>query len=172
MGLVLELEQPFLLHSVHVHVYENAAGVVLLALLHIVEQSLLPEVACAYCCQFHQTEALALTSQFLSHIVELAQLGLDFFAHEGIIHGDGLEFGGEGGVAAVVAPVGVEYPELGLARIAAFPAEIVHHFGEVVGVHRQTPLPAEPGIGLGLHLNESAHIRERLHVHCIGLAEL
>ena len=171
MGLVLELEQPFLLHSVHVHIHENAARVVLLALFQIVEQALLPEVARAYGSKFHKAEALAFASQFLAHLVELAQLGLELFAHEGIVHGDGLELGGEGGVAAVVTPIGVEYPQLCLARIAALPAEVCYNFREVVGVHRQAPFPAEVRIIPGLHLDESAHISKRLHVHRIRLAE-
>ena len=40
VGLVLELEQPFLHTPVHIHIHEDAASVVLLAALHIIQKPL------------------------------------------------------------------------------------------------------------------------------------
>ena len=45
VGLVLELEKPFLLLPVHIHIDEHRAGVVLLALLHVVQQAFVAQVA-------------------------------------------------------------------------------------------------------------------------------
>ena len=46
MGFVLELEEPFLLNAVDINVDENAAGVVLLALLQVVELAVRPQPTC------------------------------------------------------------------------------------------------------------------------------
>ena len=148
MCLVLELEQPLLLLSVHIHIYEYAAGIVLLADFHIVEPSGAAEISRAYGGEFHQTEALAFPSEFLAHRVELSEFILELSLHEGVVHPDGVEFGAEGGVTAMVAPVGVEYPEFGLGRLALFGGEILHHLAQVRRAHRQTPLFAESGIFL------------------------
>ncbi len=155
VGLVLELEEPGFLLAVHIHIHADAAGIVLLALLLVVEDTLFLQPAGSDGGQLHETEALTLASKFPAHGMELAELALDLALHEGVVHGDGVQLGVEGGVAAVVAPVGVEYPQLGLGGVPLLIAEVLHHLGEVVGVHGQAPLGAECGIFLRLHGSEA-----------------
>ena len=92
MSLVLEHQQPALLPPVHVNVDIDAAGVVLLTLLHIVQEALGAEVARANGGKFHQAEALALASQLAAYVVEASQLGLQLFLHKGIVNRDFRKF--------------------------------------------------------------------------------
>ena len=64
MGFVLELQEPFLGPAIDVHIDENAACVVLLAHLQVIEQSLAAQVTGTDGRQVHQADALALAPQF------------------------------------------------------------------------------------------------------------
>ena len=64
-------------------------------------------------------------------------------------------------MAAMVAPICVEYPQLGLVRIAALGGEISHHLHKVVGVHGETCLPAVCRRLVGLYLAESVESPDR-----------
>ena len=75
--------------------------------------------------------------------MEQAEATLYLVFHERLIHLDGLQYRGEGGVSAVVRPIGVEDTQFGLRRVPLLLAEVRHHFGEVIGIHRQPPLFAE-----------------------------
>ena len=92
MGLVLEHKQPALLHSVHIYVNVDAAGVVLFALLHIVKEALGAQVARPNGGELHQAEALALPSQLAAYVVEASQLGLQLFLHKRIVNRDFRKF--------------------------------------------------------------------------------
>ena len=61
----------------------------------------------------------------------------------------------------MVAPIGIQDTEFRLCGIAAFLAEVEHHFAQVVGIHGQTPVPAESGEILFLHLGEAIQLRQR-----------
>ena len=69
MGLVLELEKPFLSLSVHIDIDEDAAGVVLLALLEILELSDLAEISSSDGRKLHEAEALAFAAELLSDVI-------------------------------------------------------------------------------------------------------
>ena len=172
MGLVLELEQPAFLASVDVDIDEDAAGIVLLALLHVVQQALLPQVPGADGRQFHQAERLVFPAQFPADVMELAQDRFDLFLDERIIHLDGGQFRREGRMAAMVAPVGVEDPEFRLGRIALFAGEIPDDFPEVVRVHGQSPLLAEGSQVRFLHGRETFQHLDRLDVGLLAETEL
>ena len=167
MGFVLELQQPFLRAAVDVDVDIDAARVVLLALLKVVEQPLLLQVARAYRGELHEAEPPVVAAEFVADAPELREFGLELTAQEGVVHADLLKFGGEGGVAAVVAPVGVKYAQFCLGGVAPLAAEIFHDLPEVVGVHRQSPAAAEVRILAGLHLREAVERRQRLHVDLV-----
>ena len=55
MCLVLKLQQPTLHLAINIDIYEDATSVVLLALLHIIELTLLLEVAGTDGCKLHKT---------------------------------------------------------------------------------------------------------------------
>ena len=169
--LVLELQEPLLRLSVHVHVHEDAAGVVLLALLQVVQFALLAEPAGADRGEFHQAAGLVLPAEVRAHLLKQAQGLFQFGLHEGLVHRDLLQFGGEGGVAAVITPVGVQDPEFRLGRVPAFPAEIADHFGEVVGVHGEAVSLAEGGIIGRSHVREAGEVLQRLYVGLLAEGE-
>ena len=147
MSLVLELKEPFLrckltfiIHHVNVHIY--AASIVLLTHLHIVKQTLSLEITGSYRCHIHQVQALMLTTQVLADLHVEVESTVNLALYEGILDGNLLKLGGESGVAAVVAPICVKDAELSLVRITSLLLEIVHHLTKVVGIHRQSHLPA------------------------------
>ena len=138
MGFVLELQQPLLGLPVDIHVDEHRAGVVLLAHLQIVQQAAPLQTAGTDGGEVHQADALLLAAQLAADVQVEGQRLLNLRLHERLLDRDPLQFGGEGGVAAVVAPVGIQNAELRLARIATLAAEVAHHLAQVVGIHRQT----------------------------------
>ena len=68
VGLVLELEQPFLYPSVHIDVNIDAAGIVFLTDFHVVEQSLRFEVTRSDGGHIHKVETFLRTAEFLTHL--------------------------------------------------------------------------------------------------------
>ena len=135
---VLELKQPLLRLSVHIDVDENAAGVVFLTLLLVVEQSFLLQVTGADGRHVHQADRLAGTPQLFTHAAVEGQRLLHLALHERLVHGNLLQYGRKGGMAAMVAPIGIQYPELRFGRVSSFAAEIGHYLTQVVGIHCQT----------------------------------
>ena len=164
MGLVLELEEPFLGLPVHIDIHENAAGVVLLAHLQVVQLALLAQPAGADGRELHQAAGLVPAAEVRPHLLEQVQGGFQFGLHEGLVHRDLLQDGGEGGMAAMVAPVGVQDAEFCLGRIPALGLEVVHHFPEVGRVHRQAVALAEGEVLLRGQVDEARQVLEGLHI--------
>ena len=71
-------------------------------------------------------------------------------------------------MAAVVAPIGVQDAELSLRRVPAFPAEVVHHFAEVVRIHSQAVALAERSQGFFLHPNKARQVFQGLDIGLLG----
>ena len=78
----------------------------------------------------------------------------------------------------MVGPIGVEDTQFGLRRVALLLAEIRHHLGEVIGIHRQPPLLAE-SVQLGAaaclaycHLRETREVCQGLHIGSLVLRQL
>ena len=163
MGFVLELQEPFLGPVIDVHIDENAACVVLLAHLQVVEQSLAAQVTGTDRRQVHQADALALAPQFAADFQVKRQRAFDLVFHERLLDRNVLQLGREGRMTAMVAPVRIENPQLGFERIATLSPEIFDHFAQVVGIHRQTVLLAV-GIEFRIfHLPEPVQYRHRFH---------
>ena len=101
----------------HIDVDEYAAGVVLLADLHVVEFAGLPQITGADCGHVHEIQALALTAEFPAHLEIEVQCAVYVFLDEGIFDFEILQFCGESRVTAMIAPVGVQDPELSLVGI-------------------------------------------------------
>ena len=163
---VLELQEPLLGPPVHVHIDVDRAGVVLLRDLQIVQQPPLAQVARADRGDVHQADALVLAPQLAADAQVQRQRILDLLPHEGLLDGDALQLGRKGRMTAVVAPVGVQNPQLGLIGIAAFRTKVLHHLAQVVGIHRQPLLAAE---ALQLRLPHAREPVEHLHGAHLGL---
>ena len=164
MCLVLELEQPLLHFSVYIHVHEDAAGVVFLALLQVFQLALEAEPAGAQGGQFHQAEGFPLPAQVLPHLSGELQGTFQLGLHKAFFHRNFLNLRGKGGVAAMVAPVGIQDAEFRFRRIPALFPEVLHHLAEVVDIHSQAVLFAEGGEILLLHGGKAGKVFQGLHI--------
>ena len=112
-----------------------------------------------------------LTAQLAADAQVQRQRILDLRLGERLLDGDALQFGREGRVAAVVAPIGVENAQFGLIGIAALGAEILHHLAQVVVVHRQ-PHPLAVRLQLRIrHLPETLQYLDGLHLGLLHVAQ-
>ena len=163
MGLVLELQKPFLCLSVHVHVNEDRAGIVLFAYLHIVQQTLLLEVTGTDSSQLHEAQRLLIATQLRTNMVKIFQFRFYIVFDERVLYLDIFKDSGERSVTAVVRPVGIEDTQLRLRRVAVLVREVVYHAFEVISVHRQSPLLAEVCVLLTRHSGEACQRGQRFH---------
>ncbi len=76
VGLILELQEPFFGFPVHVHVDDDAAGVVFLALLLVIQDSFVLQIAGADGSQLHQAEGFVFAAEFAPDFLQLRQIGL------------------------------------------------------------------------------------------------
>ena len=170
--LVLELQQPFLCLAVHIHVHVDAAGVVLLADFHIVEQTFLFQIFRSYGSQVHKIQSLVLSAEFLAYFQIQIQSTVEFFFQERILDFDILKFRCECSMTAMIAPICIQNPEFGLVRVTAFRLEIIHDFPEVIGIHGQSHLPAIRSEFFFLHGSEAFQYLHRNHRSLLGIGKL
>ena len=109
MSLVLEEIQPILFLAVYVNFDLDGAGVDLLGLVEIFEDTLGLEVACADRAQIHEADGLVIAAQLVAqlHVAVKGSLRL------GVVDSDVFKHRVEGGMAAVVRPVGIHHLDLG-----------------------------------------------------------
>ena len=169
VGLVLKLQEPLLCLALDIYIDEDRASVVLLANLHIVEFSDLAEIACANRCKLHQAQRLLLTAEFLAHQAELCQCRLELLLHKRLVNLYLLDLGSEGGVTAVVAPIGIQNSQLGLCRVTMLRAEVLHNTTQVVGIHSQAVRLAVWLQILLLHIGKALQYRHRLNISLLGV---
>ena len=162
VGLVLELEQPLLLPAVQVYVDVDAAGVVLLTLLEVIELAVGAQPAGSYGGKLHQAEALVLAAELLAHVAEHIEGILELTLHERLVHRNLLNLGSESSMTAVVAPIRIEDAKLSLRRVAAFLPEIPHDLTEIVVAHGQAVGLAESVILPFRHGGKAAQVLEGL----------
>ena len=164
VGLVLEHQQPVLLLPVHIGGDMDGAGVDLLALVQLGQEAPLFQHLGADGGDVHQglgTLSGLLLAVDLHPGGEIPLIGrLD----GGIADLHVFQVGGEGGVAAVVGPVGVHHPHLGDGGV---PLLLVPEVGlqefQVVQVHGQPQGVQQAGQGLSVHGGKAVHC-----VHAVG----
>ena len=135
VGLVFKLQQPVLLLAVDVDLDLDRAGVDLLGLVQVLEQALLLEGFGADGGQVHQGHRLV-----LARVDGLAQLEIFVVGVPDVValNLHVLDAGGEGGVAAVVGPVGIDHADLGDGWGALFGLfKVLLAEGDISQVHRQ-----------------------------------
>ena len=135
VGFVLEHEDPVLGAAVGLNLDFHGAGVDLLALVECGDLAVCFELAHCHCRHIHERDRL-LASAELSADAEIILVGCadlrGFDRH--IVHSRE-----EGGVAAVIAPVGVDHADLGDGRVAVFGiAEVALAECNIVCIHRKT----------------------------------
>ncbi len=163
MGFILELQQPSLRLAVDFDIHKYRAGIVLLALLQIVEVSVGAQPACADSGKIHEVERLIGASEVGTHFIPEGDSLLDVGGGKRIVDIYGLKASSKGGMAAMIAPICVEDAYLRLFRVAPFGGKIFHGLHKVVGAHSEAHLPAQL---LRLRAGEGSEAADRFHRAC------
>ena len=157
MRLVLEHQDPVLRLAVHVHGDAHGAGVDLLALVQVRQQARGLERLGADGRDVHERHGLALTAEDLAQL-EVAVIGVK---NRRMVDVRAVDLRKEGGVAAVVRPIGVDHADLGDGGVALLlVAEVGLAEGDVVLVHGQTVVAHK---GRKTRRIQGRKARERLH---------
>ena len=110
VGFVFEHQQPiFLAAVVHGHLDLHRAGVDFFAFVLVGELAFRLELTCADGSQIHQGHGLVFPAQLFAG-VEVIFISL---LNGGLFDLYVVDVGREGGVAAVVGPIGVDHPDFG-----------------------------------------------------------
>ena len=183
VGLIFEKYQPlFRLGTaavVHFDGHDDRACVVLIRNLHIGQDPVRFQLLHAHQCQIHQADELVFAAliQILPGILVAAEGRLDGRIIISVLKGDILQFRGEGGMAAVIGPVGVQDTDLGHGRIPVlFPGEILLDKTEILEGHgqvqRSVELPQRRFIHIGKALQHRYVRRFRINVcQCFRLLQ-
>ena len=140
-GLVLEEEEPVLVGAVDVHLDLHGAGVDLLGLVQVLEDALGLEVLGADGAHVHKADGLAVAAQLVAHLEVAVKRGRDHL----VVNLHVLQGGAEGGVAAVVRPVGVDDADLGDGGDALLAGKVALAELDVGQVHGQAAVGYELG---------------------------
>ena len=169
MGFVLELEQPVLLGAVHVHGNVNGTGVDFLALVDVFQPAPLLEHLCALGGDVHQGDGPLRGLLGAVDLRLVPQILLIGGLHARVLQLRRVDAGGEGGVAAVVGPVGVHHANLSDGGVALLVlAEIVLQKLQIVQIHGQTHGREQVLQGLLVHGGEAGD-RGHLGGHLVAL---
>ena len=131
VGLVLEQQQPRLSDAVHGDVHLYRAGVDLLALVQLGQLPRGLQVLDGDGRQIHQADGLLAAAKGIPDF-QIVLVGL---LQQGVLKGHVVENGAEGGVAAVIGPVGVNHADFRDGGVAAFFPEIGLAEDDVVQIH-------------------------------------
>ena len=150
VGLVFEHEQPGFLHAIHVHVDFDGAGVDFLAHVDIGGLADLFKIFAAHGRHVHQIDGAG-GSALAIHGFPGRKIPAEGPLHGFLADIRMVDGGQEGGVAAVVGPVGVDHTDFRQGGVAMLGGEVIPAEGQVVVVH-----------GQAVFLHEFVHLR-RVH---------
>ena len=166
VGLVLEHQQPVLPAAVHLGGDVDGAGVDLLALVQLRQQPPLFQGLGADGGDVHQSLGPLGRLLFAVDLLPGGQVPVIGGPDRRVMDLHPVQMGGEGGVAAVVGPVGVHHPDL---RQGGFPMLRVPEVGleerQVLQIHGQTQPRQEGGKTRPVQGGEAC---DRLHVRWNG----
>ena len=131
VGLVLEQEQPVLILTVHIALDLDGAGVDLVGLVQIFQDALLLQLLGTDGGKIHHAAGLVLPAQIGAH----GHVAVKGLLHHGIVDLHIVQNGAEGGVAAVIGPVGVDHLDLGDGGVAVLRAEILLAELDIAKIH-------------------------------------
>ena len=144
VGLVLEQQQPGLGSAVHVHLQLHRASVDLRRFVHVLQDALLLQIAGGHGGHVHHIYGLCAAG-----LLAGGQIAFPGRGRVGVQQLDAIDGGVEGGMAAVIGPVGVQHSQLGHAGVPLLTGEIVAAAAQVGQVHGQTVF-ADVGGQLGV----------------------
>ena len=170
VGFVLKEKEPVLLAVVGVHLDLHRAGVDLLGLVQVGHLPLLFQVLGHNGADVHEVHRLG-AAQALAG-VQIVLIGL---LEDGTLELHGVNGGQEGGVAAVVRPIGVDHPQLGDGGVPVLGAEVIPAETQVIQVHGQAVVGHHGGQAVLVQLPEAVEGGHRLGdsvVHGQGVERL
>ena len=164
VGLVLEEEEPVLVLPVDVDLDLDGAGVDLLGLVEVRELARVLEPLGADGAHVHEADGLGVAAEFVAHL----HVAVEGLLNHGVVDRHVVQDGAEGGVAAVVGPVGVDHANLGDGGVAPLAGEVVLAKLDVGEVHGQAALGDERLEARLVKLAEAAEHLDGLgrgHIH-------
>ena len=172
VGLVLKEEQPVLVLAIDIDLHLDGAGVDLLGLVDIGHDAGLLEVLGADGAHVHEADGLGVATEFVAHL----HVAVEGLLHHGVVDRHVVQDGAEGGVAAVVGPVGVDHTDLGDGGVAVLIAEVLLAEGDVRLVHGKAALGNKGGKAGFVELAETVEYLDGLglgglHVQRLGQVE-
>ena len=163
VGLVLKEEQPVLVLAVDIDLHLDGAGVNLLGLVDIGHDAGLLEVLGADGAHVHEADGLGVATEFVAHL----HVAVEGLLHHGVVDRHVVQDGAEGGVAAVIGPVGVDHADLGDGGVAILIAEVLLAEGDVRLVHGKAAIGDKGGKAGLVELAEAVE-----HLDGLGLGGL
>ena len=139
MGFILEQQQPGFLDPVPFHVHLHRAGVDFFALVQFVQFAMLLQVLHRNRGEVHQAHRLLFPAEFSAHV----HIALPGLLQHRIFKADAVDLSQEGGMTAVIAPVGVQHPDFRDGGFPAFFPEPGLAEGDVIHVHGQAVIRHE-----------------------------
>ena len=164
VGLVLEQEQPVLVLAVHVDGHPHGAGVDLFGLVEVLELAGLLQVLGADGAHVHEAHRLLVAAELMADLHVAIEGGL----HHRVVDLHLVEHGAEGGVAAVVGPVGVDHADLGDGGVAMLAAEVLLAKRDVRLVHGKAQVGDHRGQPRLVELAEAVKDLDRLGIGDLG----
>ncbi len=158
VGLVLEHQQPVLLLAVDGGCDMDGAGIDLFALVQLGEHSPLLQRLSADGGNVHQGLGTLCSLLFAIDLHTGSQVPLVSGLHGFVMDLDVIQVGGEGGMAAMVGPVGVHHADFGDGGVTVlFAGEVVLQELQIVQVHSQAQGVQQFSQSLLVHGNEAFH---------------
>ena len=164
VSLVLEEEQPVLVLAVDIDGHAHGAGVDLLGLVEVLQLTGLLEIFGADGAHVHEADGLLVAAELVADLHVAVESRLDDL----VVDRDVVEHGAEGGVAAVVGPVGVDHADLGDGRVAALVEEVLLTKRDIRLVHGKAQVGDHGGKARPVELAEAGQDRDGLRLGDVG----
>ena len=156
VGLVLEHEQPVLVVTVYECLYLDGAGVDLLGLVDVLKVAALLEYLGRDGTHVHQRDRTLCGLFFAVDLDTCRHVAVEGVLNHLILELYVVDLGEEGGVAAVVGPVGIDHAHLSDGGVALFGvAEVSLEELEVVQIHRKPHVMQHLGEGSLIHVRKA-----------------
>ena len=171
VGLVLKEVQPVLLLAIDIYLALDGAGVDLLGLVEPGENALFLQPLRADGAHIHEAHRLFVAPKLATQLQVAVEGGL----HVGVGDFHLIQHGAEGGVAAVIGPVGVDHLDLGDGGVATLLGEVRAAELDVGQIHGQAALVDETGqlvIGKGSEALDDLHVGRALEGHGQSVARI
>ena len=158
MGLILEHQEPILVLAVYLGIDVNRTGIDFLALVQLRKQTALFQCLCADGGNIHQCLGTLCSLLLAVDFHTGSQIPLISGSYCGIVNLHIVNDGGEGGVTAVVGPVGVNHTNLSDGGVTLFlVAEIVLQELQVIQIHSKTQLVQQVSQTLFVQTDEAVN---------------